>query len=59
MSDDNKWIDEWYTELEKGLTNYKRPDDWLERMLKAKDTVRKPVRNQYEGRKGSNKHEDN
>lgn len=58
MKDEHKWIDEWYTELEQGLSNYKRPDDWLERMLRLQDTKRKPVKNQYEGKRRS-QHEDN
>lgn len=52
MKDEHKWIDEWYSELERGLIKYKRPDDWLERMLKVKDKFYKPVRHQFEGKRG-------
>lgn len=53
MTDDHGWINEWYTELEKGLTKYKRPDDWKERMLTHQNKVRKPVRNQFEGKRST------
>ncbi len=46
------WWDRFYTDLEKGLSScgrsYTRPIDWRERALDIK--IRKPVRNQHEGR---------
>ena len=50
MKNEHDWIDEFYTELERGLTKYKRPENWRERMLKTIDKQFKPVRNQKEGR---------
>lgn len=52
------WIDEWYSDLERNLTKYKRPDDWRERFEKAQERIRKPVRNQFEGKRSAH-HEDN
>lgn len=45
----NDWIDEWYSELERQLTNYKRPEDWKERFDRLVERQSNPVRNQYEG----------
>lgn len=55
---DLQWWDNFYTDLEKGLTKYTRPKDWKQRAENAETNTRKPVRNQYEGRtSGSNNHE--
>jgi hypothetical protein len=47
------WWDQFYTEMEKGLSScgrtYTRPKDWKERAMTAETKHRKPVRNQYEG----------
>lgn len=47
---DLQWWDNFYTDLEKGLTKYTRPKDWKQRAENAENNTRKPVRNQYEGR---------
>jgi len=49
MKDDLKWWDQFYTELEAGLTSYTRPKDWKERAANAGTRHIKPVRNQKEG----------
>lgn len=52
------WWDQFYTDMEKGLTKYTRPKDWKERALNVETRHRKPVRNQYEGRtSGRTNHE--
>lgn len=52
MSDNYKWWDQFYTDMEKGLAKYTRPSDWKERASKAETRRHKPVRNQFDGRTG-------
>lgn len=49
----NNWLDDLFTALERNIRNYKRPDDWETRLNKLKERPRKPVRNQFEGRRSS------
>lgn len=51
MKDFEFW-DKFYSDLERQLTNYKRPRNWRKRAANAGKTLRKPVLNQSEGRKG-------
>lgn len=53
---DLKFWDQFYTDMENGLTKYTRPADWKERALNAETRQRKPVQNQYEGRTSRRNH---
>lgn len=46
---DDEWIEQFYTMLEKGFDNYKRPADYRERAKRILEGSRKPVTNQREG----------
>lgn len=51
---DMAFIEQWYAELERGLGNYTRPADYIDRALRvmnASDT-RNRMRNQREGKQG-------
>ena len=55
MNTDDKtleWIEAFYLAAEKGLDNYVRPDDYLERAIRVLTRAPKTMRNQYEGKTG-------
>jgi len=54
---DLKFWNDFYSELEKGLTNYVRPENWKERAAKAESRRQKPILNQQEGLKRPHKAE--
>lgn len=48
---DEKWIEEFYSDLEAGLDNYTRPADYMERAKRILNGKRKPMLETKEGRK--------
>lgn len=48
---DLEFWDNFYTDLENGLTKYTRPVDWKQRAKNAENNKRKPLKNQYEGKR--------
>lgn len=50
MNDDKEWLEDFYSDLEKNLTNYTRPSDWLDRLERTKRIHAKKVRHQEEGK---------
>ena len=50
MKDDNaEWIEQFYNDLERGLDNYKRPADYIERAERILKGTRKPYQRGQEG----------